>query len=168
MNVSIRIPLKAYGCALQLRLPDVLRLVQFGVVGGQNRVIECPLKAHVCDVDCQNPFPSWLCGPARPIHHPQERWLDPCHSIHTEWWWYEGSVLQGGVRNLMGISLVNAYGLVVKDGSYLSFFYSIHGENSSDYTAACVYSKRRRWIGERFNREGAGGAKGDVLDLLIF
>jgi len=58
MNVSIRIPLKAYGCALQLRLPDVLRLVQFGVVGGQNRVIECPLKAHVCDVDCQNPFPS--------------------------------------------------------------------------------------------------------------
>ena len=83
-------------------------------------VFQSPLEAFPAYVDRQDArLTLILVSPPRPIHHPEEGWLDPSHPVLLERRRDEGSMSQRSTGNLVGICLVDTDSSFVVNGANL-------------------------------------------------
>src|SRR5205085_10118956 len=80
-KIPLRIPLYLYGRFAVESAPLRFGIWQTGFVVAEASLRQCPFESRAADVNRKDASLVFvLLAPARPIHHPQEGWLDPCHS----------------------------------------------------------------------------------------
>ena len=115
-----RIPLHADVRAPDLLLPVGVALVQVRVEVADARRCEGAAEGRTGDAHGEHPLLSRLGGPARAVHHPGERGLDPGHAVERERG-DEGSRRHCRVGDLGAVRLVDGEVAVVEGGAHLAF-----------------------------------------------
>ena len=122
VDVFFRIPLDADVGLGKLGFPMLDGGVEGGIEVGKAGIVEESFKSFALDLDGEDVLLVLFGGPARPVHHPEKRGLDPGHAVHAEGRGLEGLVPGGGASNVAVVGLVDGDGAVVEYGSDGSFF----------------------------------------------
>lgn len=118
-KVALGVPLEANGIGLQLPLPMVVVAVGYWVVVAKRGIGERLLEASPANLNSKNAFLVLLSCPPAAICHPQERGLNPGHSVQLERR-DQFVCFESVLCDCVGVCLVDRNGLLVVVGANLS------------------------------------------------
>ena len=92
---------------------------------GKQALLQGPIETGAMKPDSKDVLLAGFAAPVRAIHHPQEGWLDPGHSVQPKRW-YQRSNSQSCRRDWCRVGLIYEHGIAREGRSDLSVRPSLH------------------------------------------